>query len=684
MRKKVLLFLFIFSMFMASLGFTSPVQAQADGAYGGTLKIAISDDPHTLSIFFKAATIDKYVLWPIYDPLVVVSPDNEIIPWLAESWEKSQDGLHWTFHLVRNATWHDGKPFTAHDVKFTFDIIIDYQIPTKTASPIWTNVNSTEVIDDYTVIIHLKHQYAPFLMMAMTAEIAPKHIWEPITSQPDWDPLIHQPTLEEMVGNGPFKIVNYVPGSYVKYAAFDNFFRGRPYIDELLFPIITSSDTMLMALIKGEIDAMKSLIPIEALPSLLKDEDLAFHVYHRDFITHMGLNTRKFPLDSVQFRKAIAHAIDKEELLTVSRHGYGLPGPWGIIAPVWSFWYNENVTSYDFNLTKGNLLLDEMGWIDGDGDNIRETPDGKKVQFELGAIEGNARLAEIIGDSISQLGVEVDVVIQAWPTLRSRIYAEVDVPDKVVSWISGASAGDPDWLYFRFHSSQIPRLNGYSYNSSEFDNVIEQQGRSMDPEERQSLVYKAQEILADELPAIILFYDSPPDVYRVDKFIGWVKPLVDSATTEWTYMNVRLKELTELKKMSLNILNYPSSTVFIGDPVMMKMEVKDDQGVAVEDVTVNLIISGIPGDYSLETVGSGIYEISLDSSSWNLGPHTMKVIANKQGSEQSSIDFSFSVATPAPLTPPPSPSFWESYGLAIVAVALIIAIIAIAYSFIKR
>jgi len=685
MKKRILIFLILTSTLATTINFNISVKGQPEGAYGGTLKIAIGEDPHTLNIFFKAATIDKYVLWPIYDPLVVVSPENEVIPWLAERWDVSQDGLHWTFYLVNNATWHDGEPFTAHDVKFTFDIIIDYQIPTKTASPIWTNVNSTEVLDDHTIVIHMKHFYAPFLMMAMAAaEIAPKHIWESIVTQPDWDPMIHQPTLEEMVGNGPFKIVEYVPGSYIKYEAFDNFFKGRPYIDELLFPIITSTDTMLMALINGEIDAMKGLLPVEALPSLLKDENLAFHVYTRDFITHLGLNTQKFPLNYTQFRKAIAHAINKEELLKVACLGYGIVGPWGMIAPTWSFWYTDDVPSYDFNLTKAKMILDEMGWVDRDGDNIRETSDGVKIAFELAAIDGNARLAEIIGDSISQLGIEVDVVIQAWATLRSRIYEEVGAPGKVDSWISGASAGDPEWLYFRFHSSQIPRLNGYSYNSSRFDEVIEQQGRAVDPKDRQALIYKVQEILADELPAIILYYDSPPDVFRIDQFVGWSKPLIDSATTEWTYMNVRLKELTELKKMGLNLLEYPSPTIYIGDPVITRVEVKDDQGLPIEDASLNLMISGVPEEYSLNALSGGIYEINLDSSTWSPKSYTLRVVANAKGFEESFIDFSFSVNTPIPPSPPPTPGFWESYGIVIAAVAIVIAIIAVFYALRSR
>ena len=523
--------------------------------FGGTLVSPLPSDPSEFSVFTRASTWSFVFLDPIYDPLVMLDANNLPVPWLAESWESSEDGMIWTIHLVKNATWHDGTPFTAADVDFTYMHCIEVKYPRW--SDLWTAINRTEVVDDYTIKLYLNIPYPDLVTEVLTYPIVPKHIWEPIVKQSDFDPLTYKPPMEVLqVGNGPFKLVEYVPGQYAKYVANENFFKGRPYIDELLMPVITSPDAMLLALQKGEIDVFTWVVPVEAVPSLLENPNIGVHIYKSGTMYHWGFNNQKFPFNIKEFRHALAHCVDKREIVTTLLHGYGRPGRFGVYPPteMWDHWLNPDpkcgVDAYEFNLSKAAEILDRLGFVDSDGDGWREGPNGEEIDFEIGPPTYDpvrVRAAEMIRDWLAEIpggGIKCHVVYQEWKTLWSRITAPLDSPHKIDSWLlgSGLGIGSPDILRFRLHSSAIPNPNYYGFINATFDELAEAQARELNFEKRAEYVKRMQEILAEEVPFIVLYHRNFVSPYRTDKFAGWVLPIQDGVDNQWSWWNVYLKE----------------------------------------------------------------------------------------------------------------------------------------------
>jgi len=523
--------------------------------FGGTLVAPLPSDPSEFNPYTRASSWSFVFLEPIYEPLVEIDPNNLPVPWLAERWEVSEDGMVWTIYLVKNATWHDGTPFTAQDVHFTYMHCIEVQYPRW--SDLWSAVNRTEVVDDYTIKMYLNYPFPDFVIEVLTYPIVPKHIWEPIVTAADFDPLTYQAPLEVLqVGLGPFKLVEYVPGQYAKYEAYEDFFRGRPFADVLLMPVITSPDAMLLALRKGEIDVFTWVVPVEAVPSLLEDPNIGVHIYKSGTIYHWGFNNQKFPFNIKEFRQALAHCVNKDEIVSTLLHGYGRPGRFGVYpsTDMWEHWLNPDpkcgVYGYEFNLSKAAEILDRIGFVDIDGDGWREGPNGEEIDFEIGPPTYDpvrVRAAEMIRDWLAEIpggGIKCHVVYQEWKTLWSRIKAPLDSPHKIDSWLlgSGMGIGSPEILRFRFHSEKIPNPNYYGFINAEFDQLAEAQSRELDFEKRAEMVKRMQEILAEEVPFIVLYHRNFISVYRTDKWVGWVRPIQGGVNNQWSWWNVYLKE----------------------------------------------------------------------------------------------------------------------------------------------
>ena len=692
-RGLVPLSLLAFVLMMSSLGVASSGAQEILKPYGGTLANPLPSDPPELNIFHRASTWSFVFLDPIYDPLVMIDPENLPVPWLAERWECTPDGLIWTVHLVKNATWHDGKPFTAHDVHFTYEHVIRTKY--LRWSDIWTTVNRTEVLGTHKIKMILNYVYAPFVTDVLTYPIVPKHIWEPIVTAPGFDPMKYVPPIEVLkVGNGPFQIEEYVVASHVKYKTFKGFFKGRPYIDELLMPIITSPDAMLLALKAGKVDVASWKVPVTAVPSLVVDENLGIHIYKGGTIYHWGYNTWKFPFNVKEFRQAMAHAINKYEVVDKVLLGYGRPGRFGVYPStgMWPIWLNPDpkcgVDGYKFDLKKAAEILDKLGWVDTDGDGIREgvdPADGKRkpIIFDIGPPvydPDRVRLAEMMRDWFKEIGVKANVVYLEWKTLWSKIIAPMDSPHKIDSFLlgSGMGIGDPDVLHFRLHSSKIPNPNYYGFRHPEFDRLAEEQRKIVDPEKRAPLIRRMQEILAEELPLIVVYHLDALSVYRTDKFAGWVKPVQDSVDNQWSWMSIYLKALAVLKPMTVQLLGYPAPKVTEGESTSLKVKLVDPNNIPITDAKAEVFVTGIPTAYALKHIGDGVYATTIDTTGWITQPYTLKATYSAPGFMDATTLLSFEVV---PRVAPPPPPFWEVYGPTLTAVIALLAIMAVSATF---
>lgn len=656
--------------------------------YGGTLIAPLPADPSELSVFLRASSWSFVFLEPIYDGLYEIDPYNRPVPWLAVSAEVDETGKIWTIKLVDNATWHDGTPFTAWDVKFTYEHAVEAGYPRW--SEIVDYVEKVEVINDYECKIYLREPYADFELEILPYPIVPKHIWEPIVESPDFDPFTYVPPLEVLkVGNGPFILEKYEETVEAVYVANENFFRGRPYIDKLIMPIITSPDAMLLALKAGEIDVFTGFLPLEAIPSLLEDPNIGVHIYKSSTMYHWGLNTMIMPFKDKRFRRVLAHCVDKEEIVSRLLYGYGRPGRFGVYPPtgMWPWWLNNEtlcgIYGYEFNLTKAAEMLDEMGWVDTDGDGIREYIDpetGERVdiEFDIGPPiydPVRVRAAEMISDWLAEIGIKATVRYYDWPTLWSKITSTWDSPHKIDTWLlgSGLGIGSPDILRFRLHSTKTPNPNYYYFINATFDELAMEQAITIDKEERAEIVREMQRILAEEIPLIVLYHRNFPSVYRTDRFAGWVRPIQGGVNNQWSWMNVYLKELAVLKPMYVSLEAFPAE-VEKDATVTFKAKLTDKEGMPVTGAEAWFLIEGMPEPVKLEEVEAGVYHTTVDLTGWEAGTYTLSVEFVKEGFEDEITSLTFKIVEPIP---PPPPSFWELYGPTITGVIVILAIIAV-------
>jgi len=515
--------------------------------YGGTLKIALPSEPNTFNWFVAGSSWSLLSLFPVYSRLVRII-NGTLVFELAESIEWSPDHKVLTIKIVKGAKFHDGKPVTAEDVAFTINVL---------AHKSWcyyhgyfASVEKAEVVDDYTVKVYFKEPDAGFIYNALSVmNIMPKHIWEPLLKEKGDALAKYNPKIpDEVIGSGPFKIVEYVPGQYVKYKAYEDFVYGRPGVDELLFVFITEANVAILAVQKGDVDSYIGWVTAEVVPQLKATPYVEIHTYTSPTFYHWGLNNLKWPFNITDFRRALAYAVDKEAIIRDILLGYGIPGSPGVVPPVGVNlqWFNPNVYhKYTFNLSKTAEILDKLGFKDIDGDGWREAPDGSDFSFEIYAPSYDivrVRAAEMIAKWLSEIpGGGLKAIPRAaewktvWPLIREA---------KVDSWLLGSGPGmDITWLIRRFHSRPMGTGNWARYSNPEVDRLTELLRVTFDPEERKKIAWKIQEILADEVPIIVLYYRKFINPYRVDKFERWFKPADDDAATNFiTLLRVQLKK----------------------------------------------------------------------------------------------------------------------------------------------
>jgi hypothetical protein len=381
--------------------------------------------------------------------------------------------------------------------------------------------------------------------------------------------------------------------------------------------------------------------------------------------------------------------VDKQDLVDTLLLGYGIPGPVAIEAPFWGLWYNPDVPqTYTFNLTKAAEILDDLGWVDTDGDGIREgTGDhaGEPLAFDIGPPiydPVRVRAAELIAENLAQIGVDATVQYMEWATLWGKIIQPLDSPEKIDTWLLGSSQSvDPQWLRTRLHSSAIPNPNYYGFVNAEFDELCEQQSQAFEVEERKEIVWRMQEILAEEVPFVVMYFRQSPSVYRTDKLTGWVDDFDSGRGTFFDYINLRSIEKQTIKSMSISVVNTPPPDVEIGETITLGVKYTGPEGEAITDATVKALVTGDPTSYSLEHEGAGLYTTTFDTTAWEEGDYTIRVDASATGYSGLITSFALDASEPAPPEPPEppeEPSFWESYGATVTGVVVVLAIIAVA------
>ncbi len=490
----------------------SACSREPDIKYPNTIIMGMGADAKRLLPFLASDSSSAEISGFLYHGLVKYDKSIRLTGDIAKSWDVSPDGLRITFHLRKGVKWQDGVELTADDVLFTYDKVTDPQVPTPYGS-IYGPVKSVAATDKYTVKVVYKEPFAPALE-SWGMGIVPKHLLE---GKDLSSPGINQ----HPVGNGPYRLTEWVTGQKIILDAFDQYFEGRPRIDRVLFRIIPDTSTMFLELKFGGIDYMGLTPPQYKLQA---NSDF-FRKYFQKFrypsfgYTYLGYNLLNPLFRDRLVRQAIAHAINKKEIIAGVLLGYGTPctGPF----PPESWAYNRDVRDYDYDPARALAMLQQAGWKMNASGVLAK--DGRTFSFTVLVTQGSdARLktAQILKEQLKRVGIDLHIEVLEWQAMLHDFIDKKRFEAVIMGW---ALSRDPD-IYDIWHSSKTKEgeFNFLSYKNDEVDRLLVEGRSNFSLEIRKKIYHRIHEILAEDQPCAFLYV---PDALPVlnKRFKGIVK-----------------------------------------------------------------------------------------------------------------------------------------------------------------
>ena len=417
------------------------------------LTVAIDADIDTLHPSDYSTTIEINVLNQIFDPLIYMNPDGteEPEPRIAESWEISEDGMDYTFHLRNDIKFQDGSDLTAEDVAFSLEMYqaSDYQ------SANVDGLDSVEVIDDYTVVCHLSNPYPPFLLGVSACHIASKNYHDSVSEEE---------FASVPMGCEPYQFVSRASGSNIILAAFDDYYGGAPEIKNVKFEVIPDTTTTAIALQTGEVDFAEidssNLVMLENNPAVTIAEAPT------SGFTYVSMNLEKAPFDNVLFRQAVNYAIDRENLIQICYDGMAEEN--SNICAKTRFGYSDDQPQYTYDKEKAIALLEEAGI---------ETP------MDLGTIlvaEKYQKIAVVLQEDLANIGLNTTIRTEEFNTyIQSLTSGDYDL-----CALEMTLEGDTQQLALAFTTDWIGMANNARYSDAEMDDLFAQAGVEVDTEKR--------------------------------------------------------------------------------------------------------------------------------------------------------------------------------------------------------
>jgi peptide/nickel transport system substrate-binding protein len=417
------------------------------------LHVGWTAEPDNLNPFIGYETSSLELFHLNYDFLVGYrASDLRPVPELATSWDHSPDGKVWTFHLRDGVKWQDGEPFTSADVKFTYDYIIDNQMSNFTS---YTDfIKEVVAVDPLTVKFTCSRPKAN--MLQNTVFILPEHIWSKVSPKAAANSFTNQPP---MVGTGPFQVVEWKRGDYVRAVANKDYWRGAPKVDEVVWSLYKNADTMAADLKSGAIQVAWD-IPQAQFEPLNAAPDLAAIGGVLNGFDHMGCNCYADKaslgnpvLKDPSFRQALNWAIDRQKVVDVGYFGHGEPATSIIRAgyykpPIDYHWQPTAGEEYAFDPAKAEAALDAAGYTDTDGDGVRDVK-GEPIVLRLFARSQSAtdqRVGKLIAGWLDAVGLKIDY----------QILDEGAMVDKIYNFKGDTFAPDYDLFLWYWYSDPTP------------------------------------------------------------------------------------------------------------------------------------------------------------------------------------------------------------------------------------
>ncbi len=487
------------------------------------LRIAVAEDFGPLNILNQS---EDPLTFLVYDRLMAPSPYAEDPqPWLATE-VRNVDPRTWRISLREDVRWHDGEPFTARDVAFTIEWFTE--VPSGTYTHHITTVphiEQVEVLGTHELKLTCGFN-CPFLGSVTLAHvpIMPEHIWSSLE-----DPARHD---ELPVGTGPYRLVSYEPGQGYRFEANRDYFAGPPLVDEMVMPIIPSPTTTFTALQTGEIDAATQFVPPELVDRFRNSDDVEIVTTTPLQFPELRINYLRAPFDNPEFRRALSLAVDRKELHEDVWLGSGRPADRGYPHPD-SPWTNPELrTPHDPQAAR--RILDGLGFVDTDGDGVREGPGGplSYTVYVDGSVPIRVRAAQLVAEQLA--GVGIGATVQTLDTGELSDLLDSKNYDIYVNNITAHGVADPTQFIMSHFSGYLWDLPEVPYPA--FEALVDEWKSTATIEARAAVSDRMQKLFNAAPTSIPLHYPAGEVAYRPAAYDGWVESPGYGLVHKWSLL----------------------------------------------------------------------------------------------------------------------------------------------------
>jgi len=482
-----------------------------------TLNILAYGEPDQLDPATCYDARGSLVIHNLYDRLIGYdSPDTKVInPRLAESWEISDDGMEYTFYLRKDATFHDGSAVTADAVKYSFDRVLKMNQPPSWMMAQCMDLNSTQVIDDYTVKITLTKPYAAFLpiLCYTVASIVNPDVIEANGGVAEGEENEWLNQNETGAGSGPYELVEWIPNERIVLIRYDDYWRGPAKLPNIKISFIPEIGTRVMYLKKGDADIATGF-PETNIPDILGSEGVTVFADPSYDITFIVLGCRG-PLADKSVRQAVCMAMDYDTILSFVYHGYA--EKLCNVVPSGMFGWHD-VGCYEFDIEGANALLDQAGYTYGSDYRV-DPATGEILGAEIAVPQGDevrSQIALLWQNSLAKIGFKLDIREITWAMMYKLIRNEET--DMIISgWLPDYA--DPDnYTDSMCGSANAKAIWGSDYKNEELDSLIDQAKWEANTTARNDLYLQILLIIKEDAPFVWLAQTAHVEAHRL-----WVK-----------------------------------------------------------------------------------------------------------------------------------------------------------------
>jgi peptide/nickel transport system substrate-binding protein len=432
----------------------------------------------------------------VYTGLVRYDKDIKLKGDLAEKWDISDDNRKITFHLRKDVKWHDGQPFTAKDVEYTYKVIVDPATPTAYATD-FLKVKQFRVVDPHTVEVTYDKPYAPALG-SWAMGMLPSHLLE-------GKDITKSPLKREPIGTGPYKFKEWTTGEKIVVDSNSDYYEHRPYINRVMWRVIPDLATMFLELKAGRLDQM-GLTPLQytrQTDTTWFKENFAKYKYLTFNYTYLGYNLQRPLFQDKRVRQALTTAINRENIVTGILLGLGQVAHTPYKPD--SFWYNPNVKKFPYDPERARQMLAEAGWTQTNEEGIL-VKDGKPFEFEIITNQGNElrkNAATLIQADLRKVGVKVTIRVIEWAAFLKNFINKRNFDATLLGWGIGIDPSQID--VWNSEKTAETQLNFITYQNPEVDRLLELGASTYNNDERKKYYDQFQEIIAEDQPYTFLY-----------------------------------------------------------------------------------------------------------------------------------------------------------------------------------